>query len=103
MKKRLLKLSIHFINSVICLLLFEAELLAASIFWILAPYKITKFADTASRSTGSLLIMLIVEGIILYSPGNFRTLAKIIWPHMCEFIWDSLLMVHWSLCLFCYC
>lgn len=29
--------------------------------------------------------------------SNFRTLAKIVWPHMCQFICDSF-MVHWCPC-----
>ena len=36
--------------------------------------------------------LLIVEETLLSSLGNFRILAKIIWPDMCEFFQDSLLM-----------
>ena len=69
------------------------------IFWILAPYSDARFADTSSYSISSLSVD--VEETIFSWCGQFRTLAKIIWPHMCEFIQDSLLMIHWCLCLFC--
>ena len=45
--------------------------------------------------------ILATSETILSSLGNFRNLAKIFWPHMCQFIQDFLLMIHWSLCLFC--
>ena len=37
-------------------------------------------------------LLLIVETLL-----SFRTLAKIIWPHMCQFTCNSLFMVHSSL------
>ena len=83
MKKCLLKFFTHFLNSVICLLLFWSWVAVVSyIFWILAPY--TKFADMSSHSIACLFILLIVQETILSSLGNFRTLAKTIWPHVCE-------------------
>ena len=45
--------------------------------------------------------ILATSETILSSLGNFRNLARIFWPHMCQFIQDFLLMIHWSLCLFC--
>ena len=69
------------------------------IFWILAPYSDANFADTSSHSISSLSVDCWRDHLFLIC--HFRTLAKIIWPHMCEFIQDSLLMIHWCLCLFC--
>ena len=55
MKKCLLKLYTHFLNSVICLLLFWSWVVLTSyIFWILVPYSDTKFADISSHSTSYL-------------------------------------------------
>lgn len=58
----------------------------SSIFWTLASYSDTKFANKSSHSTDCLFILLVVKETILFSLGNFRTLAKVIWPHMCEFV-----------------
>ena len=88
MKKCLLKLFTHFLNSVICLLLFSSWVVLVSyIFCISDPYSVTQFADTSSHYIGRLL--LIVEETILSSLGNFRTLIKIICPHMGMIQWQK--------------
>lgn len=81
--------SLHiFLNSIICLLLFSSWVVLVSyIFCILDPYSVTKFADTSSHYIGCLL--LIVEETILSSLGNFRTLIKIICPHMAMIQWQK--------------
>lgn len=58
MKKCLLKLFTHFLNSIICLLLFSSWVVLVSyIFCILDPYSVTKFADTSSHNIGCLFIL----------------------------------------------
>lgn len=66
MKNCLLKHYTHFLNSVICLLLFWSWVVLISyIFWILVPYSNTKFAHTSSHSMSYLFFfsffLLIVE------------------------------------------
>ena len=58
MEKCLLKLFTHFLNSIICLLLFSSWVVLVSyIFCILDPYSVTKFADTSSHNIGCLFIL----------------------------------------------
>ena len=73
----------HFLNSVISLLLFWSwVIVVSSIFWTLASYSDTKFANKSSHSIGCLFILLVVKETVLFSLGNFRALATIIWPHV---------------------
>lgn len=90
----------YFLKSVICLLLVWSWAVVVAIYSEYWPI----------MQIQSLQILLLIPSICLSadcwgdhlsSHGNFRTLAKIIWPHMCEFIQDSILVIYRSLCLFC--
>lgn len=75
----------HFLKSVICLLLFWSWVVVVAIYsecWPLIQMQSLQILPLIP----SVAFLLIVEETIFSSFDHFRTLAKIFWPHMCEFI-----------------
>ena len=100
-KKCLLKLYIHFLNSVIGLLLFWSWVVLISyMFWILVPYSDTKFADISFYKLHFLLFWWLLRRLFFLHMINLGLWQRR-FGHTCQFIRDSLLRVHWSYCLFC--